>query len=456
MKSNQKEFIDYVRNFAETSRNHIWLGGSFLRGNATPFSDVDISAFMGLDALRALIYGYGEPVYLSYTTNPEGIIIVIYEDGVAVDLEVIEKVDLPADGFFHMESIKEREYVRNSGFCKVICQRNDLPYQTARLFHRSLIKFLGEKKEAGVSVANEIAEFLLSEPAVTENDYKNGITRLINEFNDKYPLDEKYRELCLELIGLIGDGNAPMFYNEYEQFYRMTEGSKAFENFCKSAFGEDFSQDGFSDIDQINRILEFIPQGEDVHILDIGCGNGKMLGYLQKKTGAHIHGFDYSLNAIDAARKLFENDAEFRQGLIGEIEYPDEQFDVITSMDSMYFAPDMEKFLAQIMRWLKKDGVLFVCYQEGDVMPKTANSSTTVLAKALESLGLSYNVEDITQETYDLLKKKREIALKFQSEFEAEGNKEWFDLLMIQTDCVTEPYEVFAGKMARYIYTVSK
>ena len=204
MKSNQKEFIEYVRNFAENSRNHIWLGGSFLRGNATPFSDVDISAFMGLDALRALIYGYGEPVYLSYTTNPEGIIIVIYEDGVAVDLEVIEKVDLPADGFFHMESSKEREYVRSAVVCKEICQRNDLPYQTARLFHRSLIKFLGGKKEAGVSVANEIAAFLLSEPAVTESDYKNGITRLINEFNDKYPLDEKYRELCLELIGLIG------------------------------------------------------------------------------------------------------------------------------------------------------------------------------------------------------------------------------------------------------------
>ena len=204
MKSNQKEFIEYVRSFAENSRNHIWLGGSFLRGNATPFSDVDMSAFMGLDALRALIYGYGEPVYLSYTTNPEGIIIVIYEDGVAVDLEVIEKVDLPADGFFHMESIKEREYVRSAVVCKEICQRNDLPYQTARLFHRSLIKFLGGKKEAGVSVANEIAAFLLSEPVVTESDYKNGIARLISEFNDKYPLDEKYRELCLELIGLIG------------------------------------------------------------------------------------------------------------------------------------------------------------------------------------------------------------------------------------------------------------
>lgn len=252
------------------------------------------------------------------------------------------------------------------------------------------------------------------------------------------------------------DNKEPLFYNEYEQFYGMTEGSEAFKSFCKDAFGEDFSQDGFSDINQINRILEIIPKGRDVHILDIGCGNGKMLGYLQKKTGAYIHGFDYSMNAISTANKLFVKDAEFRQGLIGEIEYPENLFDVITSVDSMYFAPDMEKFLTQIMRWLKNEGKLFVCYQEGDVMPKTDNSGTTVFAKALDSLGIPYDVEDITKDTYDLLKKKRETAIKYQSDLESEGNKEWFDLLMIQTDCVTEPYELFAGKMARYVYTVCK
>ena len=40
--------------------------------------------------------------------------------------------------------------------------------------------------------------------------------------------------------------------------------------------------------------------------------------------------------------------------------------------------------------------------------------------------------------------------------FEEEGNKDWFDMLMLQTDCVTEPYDVFAQKMARYIYVVRK
>jgi len=85
----------------------------------------------------------------------------------------------------------------------------------------------------------------------------------------------------------------------------MAEYSRAFGCFCREAFGEDFSQDGFSDVSQIELITPFIPQAENTHILDIGCGNGKMLGYLQAKTGAFIHGFDYSSSGISCARRLF-------------------------------------------------------------------------------------------------------------------------------------------------------
>lgn len=201
--TDQRKYIEYAGNYAESSGNHIWLGGSFLRGNPTPFSDVDISACMDKESLREFIRGYGDPVYISYTTNPEGIIIVIYEDGVAVDLEVVESAEVTDNDFFHMENIKEYKYHRNSCICKEVCRRNDVPYQTARLFHRSLIKFLAGKTETGVSVANEISVFLGSNTSVTESNYKNGIMRLFGQYNDKYPLDTRYRSLCLELIGML-------------------------------------------------------------------------------------------------------------------------------------------------------------------------------------------------------------------------------------------------------------
>lgn len=246
-----------------------------------------------------------------------------------------------------------------------------------------------------------------------------------------------------------------LFYDAYEAFYAMAKESNAFRLFCKEAFGEDFSQDGFSDIEQIDHILELIPKKENVHVLDIGCGNGKMLGYLNAKTGIKMHGFDYSEVAIKEAKEKYGS-ADFREGIIGEIEYEPESFDLITSMDTMYFAPDMAAFVGQVKRWLKKDGIFFVAYQEGDVMPKTENVETAVLTKALRQHGLQFEIEDITKKTYEMLKKKRLAAIKYEKEFEAEGNQEWFDMLMFQTDCTLEPYENFSKEMSRYLYTIRK
>lgn len=247
-----------------------------------------------------------------------------------------------------------------------------------------------------------------------------------------------------------------LFYDAYEAFYAMAKESNAFQSFCKDAFGQDFSQDGFSNKEQIDMILQYIPQNDDVHILDIGCGNGKMLGYLQRKTKSCIYGFDYSQQAIKTAQALFPENAEFREGIIGQIEYPEEKFDVIISMDTLYFATDMTAFVAQVRKWLKKDGVFFVGYQEGDVIPKSPNAHTTMLVKALMRNNMTYEVTDISKQTYELLKTKRKSAMKHQAMFEAEGHSQWFDMLIGQTEYTNQSFEQFKEQMARYIYVIRK
>lgn len=246
-----------------------------------------------------------------------------------------------------------------------------------------------------------------------------------------------------------------LFYDAYEAFYAMAGRSEAFQAFCAEAFGADFSQDGFSDVAQVDRILPHIPRAGDVHVLDVGCGNGKMLGYLQRRTGAAIHGFDYSAEAIRAARRLHPA-GDFREGVIGQIDYPPSSFDVVTSMDTMYFAPDMTAFVGQIRRWLKPGGVLFVGYQEGDVIPKTAGAEASLLAEAARRNGLRCAVEDVTPETYALLRRKREAALRHREVFAAEGHSEWFDMLMGQTACATGSLEAFRRDMARYIFVIRR
>lgn len=56
-------------------------------------------------------------------------------------------------------------------------------------------------------------------------------------------------------------------------------------------------------------------------------------------------------------------------------------------------------------------GIFFCGYQEGDLMPKAENEGTTELAKVFGSNGIDFEVMDITEECYELLKRKREAAL---------------------------------------------
>ena len=42
-----------------------------------------------------------------------------------------------------------------------------------------------------------------------------------------------------------------LFYSAYQEFYKMADRSDVFKTYCKKAFGEDFSQDGFCDVRQV-------------------------------------------------------------------------------------------------------------------------------------------------------------------------------------------------------------
>lgn len=245
-----------------------------------------------------------------------------------------------------------------------------------------------------------------------------------------------------------------LFHREYEQFYAMARTSAAFAAYCREAFGEDFSQDGFSDVGQIARVLAYVQPGDDLHMLDVGCGNAKMLAWLHSRLGGKMHGFDYAEAAIRTARERYDGD--FCVGAMGEIDYPENSFDVITAMDTLYFAPDMAEFVGQMKRWLKPGGVIFAGYQEGDVQPRTADVASTVLARALEQHGLTWQAEDVTRETYELLRRKRACAEKHREAFLAEGNGPWYDMLIGQTEYAMVAYEAFREKMARYIFVARK
>lgn len=148
--------------------------------------------------------------------------------------------------------------------------------------------------------------------------------------------------------------------------------------------------------------------------------------------------------------------ADFRVGVIGEMEYPQGQFDVIISMDSLYFAKDMSQFVGQVYSWLKEDGLFLIGYQEGDVMPKTENSETAVIARALRENHFQYQVTDMTEDTYRMLQRKRESILKYKEAFRNEGLNEWYEMVLGQTECATVSPDEYRRQNARYLFVAKK
>lgn len=45
---------------------------------------------------------------------------------------------------------------------------------------------------------------------------------------------------------------------------------------------------------------------------------------------------------------------------------------------------------------------------------------------------------------------------KNKEEFEAEGHRSWFDMLIGQTECAEKSFEQFKEEMARYIFVIRK
>ncbi len=89
-------------------------------------------------------------------------------------------------------------------------------------------------------------------------------------------------------------------------------------------------------------------------------------------------------------------------------------------------------------------------------MPRTDNAGTTEFAKALIKNNIKYEVIDITREAYEILLKKRQVAIQYEREFSEEGNKLWYEMLVVQTDYVKDGYDSFVRNMARYIYIIKK
>jgi ubiquinone/menaquinone biosynthesis C-methylase UbiE len=99
------------------------------------------------------------------------------------------------------------------------------------------------------------------------------------------------------------------------------------------------------------------------HVLEIGMGNGFFVKDILSDASVRYMGCDYSEIMVEEARKInhefiLAEQADFLLGTADRLPFPDNTFDKILSVNTIYFWNDPEKELSEIRRVLKADGIL--------------------------------------------------------------------------------------------------
>ena len=104
-------------------------------------------------------------------------------------------------------------------------------------------------------------------------------------------------------------------------------------------------------------------------VLDLGCGNGKTAAALLE-SGADVTGLDFSSEAVASCERLFGAKAEFLQGDVRTLPFPDEAFDRVLAFHVLEHLSeeDFPRGLSEAARVLRKGGRLYLkCFAEEDM-----------------------------------------------------------------------------------------
>ena len=115
-------------------------------------------------------------------------------------------------------------------------------------------------------------------------------------------------------------------------------------------------------------LMKFSPGN---NVLEIGPANGAFVDYfLSKENQINYYGVDLSPDMVTAASQLHHGkvNVEFKFGSVENLPYPNDFFDFIVTVNTLYFWPDPLQGLMEILRVLKKNGSFSIAIRERESM----------------------------------------------------------------------------------------
>lgn len=164
---------------------------------------------------------------------------------------------------------------------------------------------------------------------------------------------ENYLKKRLNSYSLLSQS----YYNSVTDFYEYGWGESF--HFCTFYKGENFCQS----ITRHEHYLSYkMGLKEDMKVLDVGCGIGGPAREITRFIGCDIIGFnnnDYQIQKAKCYTTKYQLDDKitYHKGDFMNIDFPDNTFDAVYSIEATVHAPDLKNVYGEIFRVLKPGGV---------------------------------------------------------------------------------------------------
>lgn len=103
------------------------------------------------------------------------------------------------------------------------------------------------------------------------------------------------------------------------------------------------------------------------HVLDVGCGTGNYTVALEKALGCVCWGIEPSEQMLAKARERTQS-AQLKIGKAEFLDYPDESFDLVFSVDVIHHVVDRAAHYREAYRVLKQGGKVCTVTDSGDII----------------------------------------------------------------------------------------
>ncbi|MDP8226372.1 MAG: class I SAM-dependent methyltransferase [Candidatus Celaenobacter polaris] len=270
---------------------------------------------------------------------------------------------------------------------------------------------------------------------------------LIKEVDDEYSLTEIGKHSLKKIRA-----------HNFGEMLVITDKSKLYGKFCELVYGKNISQFNMMNMTQLNKLLNLMNFNERQKVLDIGCASGTITEYISDITQAQMTGIDFAGKAIEWAQertKSKQNRLEFFTMDMDTIDFPERTFNSIISIDTLYFAENLENTFLQMMRILKKNGTIGIFYTQMIKQDESRNlllPERTKLAQILNEQNLDYKTWDFTEEEKIHWRKSKEVAEMLKDEFDKEGSIRIYQSRIRESNRILEYVE--SDRLSRYLYFI--